>query len=268
MREANAKYPGNFKVMHYLAHAILTDAYAVPDGEYKHKSWKEIVSIGEKIRAECRDDNVRQDIIEVMTYAYKFLGEKEKAIKLINQNLSRLWISRERMLELVLEGDDLIRQRQQNLVTFTDLCCGEMWQLSDNFTPEDKLAVLENVIKIYSMIFTDGNYGYYHVKVQKFHIDAMNIYMDLGNNTKALEHFKSATHHSIAFDNNYTDHFTLYTSPLIDKTYYGQLIKSYKGNQSYNLLKKLDDEKYNAIRDTPEFMEIYENLKKCAKEDK
>jgi len=59
----------------------------------------------------------------------------------------------------------------------------------------------------------------------------------------------------------------LYTSPLINKAYYGGLIKSYKGNESYNLLKILDDEKYNAIRVTPEYIKICEELKNHASKD-
>lgn len=266
MREANAKYPGNFKIMYELAYAIQTDVYAVPDKEYQHNAWKEIVSIGEKIRTECRDDNIRQDIIEVMAYAYKYLGEKEKAVKLINGNLSRLWISRERMLESVLEGDDLIRQRQQNLLTFTELYSWDMWYLSVGFVPEERLTVLDNIIKIYSMVFADGNYGYFHIKVPYFHIDAMDIYIHLENYKKALENLKSAADHAFAFDN--LTPLTPYTAPLINKMIYTNLITNQKGNQAYNLLKRLDEKFYDVIRNLPEFIEICENLKKYAKEDK
>jgi len=266
MREANAKYPGNFKIMYELAYAIQTDAFAVFDREYQLNAWKEIISIGEKILTECRDDNIRQEIIEVMTYAYKFLSEKEKAVKLINENLSRLWISRERMLEIVLEGDDLIIQRQENLLIYTELTSWEMYYLSENFEPKDRLAVLENIIKINSMIFTDGYYGYYHIIIPNFYINAMNICLDLGYNEKAFKNLKSAADHAFAFDN--LAPFTPYTAPLINKMIYGNLVTSQKGNQAYNLLKRLDEERYDVIRNTPEFMEIYENLKKYAKEDK
>lgn len=265
MREANAKYPGNYRVMYELAYAIHTDVYAVPDAEYQHNAWKEIISIGGKILAECKDNNIRNGIIEVMTSAYKCLGEKEKAVKLINENLSHLWVSQERMLENVLEGEELIKHRQQTLLTLTELYSWEIWYLSKDFEPKNKLAVLENIIKIYSMIFMDGNYGYYHIKVPFFHIDAMNIYLDLGNNAKALENLKSAAIHSIKFDSLAPD--TPYTSPLINKIRHGDLIKNYKGNQSYNLLKRLDEEQYNVMHNTPEFIEICEELKKHASED-
>lgn len=262
-REANAKYPGNFRIMYELAYALRT----VPDAKYLQQNIKEIIAIGEKIISECKDNNTRTGIIELMCNAYLWLGEKEKAKKLINDNLSSLWVSQETMLVSVLQGEELIKHRQRTLLTLTELHSREMWYLSENFEPDDRLTVLENIIRIYSMVFTDGNYGYYHIKVQKFHIDAMNIYMDLGNNSKFLDHLKSAADHSIAFDNNYIGHFKLYTAPLVNKAYYGGLIKSYKGNESYNLLKILDDEKYNAIHDTPEFMKIYDELKNHAKKD-
>lgn len=265
IREANARYPGNFKIMYELAYTIQTDAFAVPDSEYQQNAWKEIASIGKKILAECRSDIVRQDIIECMTHAYVHLGEEAKAIKLINENLSRLWISRERMLELVLEGDDLVRQRQYNLLILTELFSWEMWFLSKDFIPEDKLAVLDNIIRINSMIFTDGNYGYYHEKMPYFHIDAMNICFDLGNNEKALENLKNVADHVLAFDNLKND--TPYTAPLINKAIYGGLITNQKGNQAFNLLKQLDNERYDNIRNIPDFIVIYENLKKYAKED-
>ena len=268
MREANTKYPRNFRLMKELTDALRFDSsspYANSDTDYALNTWKEVISIGEKIRSECTDDTIRRDIIEVMTYGYSHLGEKEKAKKLINENLGRVWISAERMLESVLEGDELIRQRQQTLLTMTEIYSWEMYYLSENFEPEKRIAVLENIIKIYSMVFTDGNYGYYHIKVQIFHITATNIYWDLGNNIKSLEHLKFTADHDIAFDN--LSLYAPYTTPLANKVIYGGLITSAKGNQSYQLLKKLDDEKYNPIRTTPEFIEICENLKQYAKED-
>jgi len=268
MREANAKYPGNYRIMYHLAYVM--DRYAFSperDTEYRQNANNEVISIGEKILAECKDNDIRHGIIEVMRRVYTGIGEKEKAKKLINENLSDFWRSREHMLEFVLEGEELIKHRQRMLLTLTEIYSSTMWSLSQDFTPEDKLTVIENIIKIYSMVFTDGDYGYYHVKVKDFHINAMNIYLDLGNNAKALEHLKNVAEHSIAFDINYVDQFRLYTAPLINKAIYGGLIKSYKGNEAYNLLKKLGDEKYNPIRDTPEFKEICENLGKYASED-
>jgi transcriptional regulator with XRE-family HTH domain len=268
MREANAKFPGNYRVMYSLAYAMNMDAFLPKyDEEYRKNANNEIISIGKNIIAECRDNATRHGIIEVMCGVYSRIGERKHAKKLIEDNLSDLWRSQEHMLVNVLEGEELVKNRQRMLLTLTEIYSSTMWSLSQDFTPEDKLVVLDNIIKICSMVFTDGKYGYYHVKVPNFHMEAVNIYMDLGNNAKALENLKIAADHYIAFDNDYTDHFKLYTSPLIDKMIYGGLITSATGNQSYQLLKNLGNEKYNVIRDTPEFMEICEKLQRYASEN-
>jgi transcriptional regulator with XRE-family HTH domain len=268
MREANAKYPGNYRVMCKLAYAMNMDAYLpINDAEYRQSAHSEIISIGEKILAECKDNETRTSIIEVMCHVYSITNEKEKAKKLIEENLSRFWVSQERMLENVLEGEELTKHRQGFLLQMTEIYCSTMWELSKDFAPEDKLGVLGNITKICSMVFTDGKYGYYHVKVPHFHILAADICMDLGDSAEALENLKSAAGHYIAFDSDYVDHFKLYTAPLIDKAFYGGLVTSQKGNQAHIFLKSLAEEKYAPLRETPEFAEICETLKKHAKED-
>lgn len=109
MREANAKYPGNYRVMYHLAYAMNMDACAVPDAEYQHNAYKEIISIGEKVLAECKDKKTQHGIVEVMCNAYSRLTEKEKAKKLIDENLGDLWRSREHMLNNVFDGEELIK---------------------------------------------------------------------------------------------------------------------------------------------------------------
>jgi hypothetical protein len=162
------------------------------------------------------------------------------------------------MLNNVLEGEELIKHRKRTLNDLTELLSWEMYHLSKDSTlsaedAEDKVAVLENIIKIYSYVFSDGSYGYYHIKVPFFHGEAADIYLDSGKNAKALEHLKSAADHCIAFDN----------LPPVSRG----LVTNKKGNQCYNLLKSFSSEKINPIRDTPEFKEICENLRKYAKED-
>ncbi|MFA6731047.1 MAG: helix-turn-helix transcriptional regulator, partial [Eubacteriales bacterium] len=201
MRETNAKYPGNYRIMYNLAYAMNMDSFSPEhETEYRQTAHKEIISIGEKILAECKDNVIRTGIIEVMCHVYSIINEREKAKKIIKENLSDIWCSQNHMLNRVLEGEELMKHRQQTLLTLTELYSWEMWDLSVNFAPEDRLTVLENIIKIYSMVFTDGYYGYYHIKVKEFHVYAMGINLDLKNNTKTLEHLKSAADHAIAFD--------------------------------------------------------------------
>ena len=267
MREINAKYPGNFILMYKLAWVLYTDTIAGRDMENQQNVFKEIISIGEKIRAECKDDKIRRDILEQMCIAYRCIGEDKKAINLANDNLGSIHKSAEIVLERLLCGDELIRQKQKNMLEFARLFYGEVLNLSKDFTPREKLAINKNIFDMYFIIFKDGDFDFYNSWFFSLYENTAGIYIELNDNAKALENLKNASDFCIAFDK--TMFTTPHTSPLINKINpVGTLLwKNQKGNSAYNFLKSLADEKYDPIRGTPEFIGIGENLRKYAKED-
>jgi len=264
LREAIVKYPGNFKFMLELAGVLFVDLCAVPDKEYQINAANEIISIGEKIRADCKDDNIRRDIIQLMVYAYSDdmgIGKKEKARKLIEENLGHMSVSREMLLESVLEGDELIKQKQENLVILLLFLSAQIRSLSRDFEPAEKIKTFENVIKMYSMIFTDGDCK----DLSDYYDGIANCHLKLNNIDEALENLSKAAKHTIA--NDIAPKPFVYTSPLVNKVAFKGGGKNFKGNKSNLMLKNLADENYNPIRDTLEFKAIFEELKKHAKDD-
>jgi transcriptional regulator with XRE-family HTH domain len=268
MREVNAKYPGNFYLMKDLANILYIDALSESDMEYKQNVFKEVISLGERIRSECKDDKIRRDVLIYMCVAYRNIGESEKALKLANDNLhNNICDSDAVIFTQLLDGDKLIEQQQKNMIEFARCSFGAMQQLSKKFTPEYKLAIYKSIVDMYSMIFKDGDFLFYNLDMPHLYMNIAEIYMELKNNAKTLESIKNAADHAVAFDE--TAFSVPFTSPLVNKipSMGLQFWKSCKGNQSYIFLKSLDDEKYDPIRETPEFIEICENLKKYANED-
>ena len=120
---------------------------------------------------------------------------------------------------------------------------------------------------MYFLIFRDGDFLFYNLDILGYYMGIAEAFMELKDDIKALENIKKAADHTVAFEKTA---FTVpFTSPLVNKLPSVGLgfWKSYKGNQAYIFLKSLDDEKYTPIRDTPEFIEICENLKIHARED-
>ena len=263
MREANAKYPGNFKIMNILAGAIFFDA--MNHDENQKKALREVISISEKIRAECRDDNIRRDSLQCMCFSYSQLGENDKAEKLINENLGSVFLSQEIMLQNVLEGERLKKLRQENLVKFMDFCVDNMQHLSNGFDPGEKLAVRENILKIYAFLFPDNDFGFSHIAVSGVYMDIAGLYLDKNDDTNALENIQKAAETVVAFDNLTVP--MRHTSPFVNKCEYKGLTKNYTGNQSYSLLKRLESEIYNPVRETPKFKKICENLQIYASDE-
>jgi transcriptional regulator with XRE-family HTH domain len=268
MREANTKYPGNFRLMKGLAGAIFFDSGAGRDEEYMKNARNEIISIGEKIRAECKDDSIRRDILQVMCYTYRDMGEREKAVKLVNENLPNVHLTTNIMLNNLLDGDELIRHHQGNLLTFMGFCSWDMQSVSRNFAPKDKLAVYEDIIKMYSAIFKNGDYGYYAIEISNLYIDIAKIYVELNDNSGAFENLNKAAELKIAFDGLDLTVPKPHTSPLINKHEFTGITKNYKGNQSHAMLHDIMYHiAFNPIREAAEFKEICETLEKYAKDD-
>jgi len=119
---------------------------------------------------------------------------------------------------------------------------------------------------MYFFIFKDGDYSSYSMNISEIYIDLAETYLiKQKNNLKALESMKNAADYGILYDDTL---FRIpHTSPLVNKidSVGLLLVKSFKGNQTWNLLKKFDKEEYDCVRDTPEFIEICENLKQHAK---
>lgn len=268
MREANAKYPGKFELMKELAHLLYIDALSEIDSENRQNAFKEVISLGEKIRADCRDDKIRREVLKYMCVAYKSIGENEKAINLANANFNTCILESDVVcFTQLLDGEKLIEKRQSNMIEYARCFFGEMITLSKDLKPEYKLAIYKSILDMFYMIFKDGDFLFYNLDMPVYYMGIVDIYMELKDNAKALENIKKAAEYTIAFDQ--TAFSAPFTSPLVNKipSVGLRFWKSYKGNQAYVFLKSLNDEKYNLIRDTPEFKEICKNLKENVDEN-
>lgn len=274
MREANAKFPGNFRLMSDLVSVLYAEAYSPDsDEQTRQNSYREIISIGEKILAECRDNDLRYSVIPHICFAYRILGDTKKAIALANENLCSIYNSKEIALERLLDGDEDTKQRQENMLAFFDLFFWEIENqqryLLKDVSYEYRVAVYQNILNMYFLIFKDGDFGRKNFNIFRSYMGMAEICSEQGDYTKALENIKNAAGHAVAYDNT-TFPLEPHTSPLVNKIdYVGHLsgVKNYQGNEAYNLLKKLCDEKYDPMREMPEFAEICENLKQHAKEN-
>ena len=269
MREVNAKYPGNFGLMKDLVQMLQWDLYdgTVEEMEHQQTTFKEIISIGEKIRSECKDDKIRREVLQYVCTAYRCIGQDKKAIELANENLSDINLSKEIVLENLLSGDELTEYRQENLLRFLQLLFWELRYLSRDLTHEDTIIAFEKILGMYFFIFKDGDYGLYSMDISNIHIDLAEICLRQKDNAKTLENLRNAAEYAILF--NDTVFRIPHTSPLVNKigSIGRVLIKSHKGNQPWCLLKKFEREEYDIIRDTSEFSEICDNLKQHAKEE-
>jgi len=269
MREVTAKYPGKFELMNELAKILYVYAPTEPDEELKQNAFKEIISLGEKIRSECTDDKIRRELLRIICLSYKNIGENEKALKLANENFNtNLYESDIIAYTELLDGDKLIERQQTNVIEMMNYSCQTMSFLLKDFAPEYKLNVYKSILDMYSTIFKDGDFNFYNDYIAFYYKGIAEVYIELKDNAKALKNLENAVGHTIASDKSAIN--TPYTSPLVNKIkpVTGLYTSGSQGNRAYYFLRFLDyDEKLSPLRDTPEFKDIRKNLEKHAVEN-
>lgn len=263
MREADEKFPGNCNIMSNLISAMFFVAKRDCNDDLRN----EILEKGKYILSHCNDGNTRASAIQLMSYSYKDLNMKEEGLKFIEENTMTLYNSREVLLEDMEDkgSKERLYREQQNLFTFLYFTVRNMCHISDTFSVQEKIEVYENVIKIYEMLFPCGDYGTDHFHVARKYSTLTDCYLEIKNCEKALEYLNKKCEQTVKADT--LINFTVYTSPLFRGVKYNGFTKDYTGNASFHMLNSLSDEKYDPIRDTDQFRQIEETLKKYADEN-
>ncbi len=107
LREANKKFPRDYKIMQTLASAIVN--------EYSRKGIKEyneVFALCNQILAECTDSKIRYEAIETLGIAYDYAGKKDEMIKL-SKEMPRTYFSYENFMVYRWKGNKGFKERQE-----------------------------------------------------------------------------------------------------------------------------------------------------------
>jgi tetratricopeptide (TPR) repeat protein len=229
---------------------------------------KEVIYLGEKILAECSDDNCRQTAVRLLCYTYPEIGETEKAEKLA---LSLSGLNPSDLLRSIYSGDKKYRHTQ-------DCIHGELTDLLSNiecnnaplddgnrpYTTEELIIIYKKSIAILEIIFEDKNYGYYQQWIAWRYKEIAQFYAKLGDYENAVKNLKIASEHAIKSDLEFNADKE-YTCLIFRGKKVGEVIHNVTGNDSMEQLDLMKYKVFDPIRDTKEFIGIEEELKKYAK---
>ena len=206
LRAGLKEYPNAYTLMVSLMSALYNIA-RLPESKEKRKAFnEEIIALGEKILAECTDDNTRHWAIQQLCYAYCDMDEHEKA-RLLVDKLSGRGATREYLLGHILKGTEKFRHIQKEIALDIGNICREILQLNNNhldggiaaYNPDEVAALNHKVIDIINIFCEDGNFGFFSNPLNHAHSHLCDFYFHKNNNA-ALEHLKLAAKHAILFD--------------------------------------------------------------------
>ena len=256
-REAKKEFPNDLSVIHSLMYALNADN----EKEYAD----EIIEYGERILAESTDNSLRGGAIQCLSFTYYFAkGDAESAKKYARMAYSYA-ITSNQMMPRFLEGDEAVELCQTNIQSLVDMIWGNTcimcWK--GNYSSEDRIKAFNFVIDCFNLLYSDGNFGFYHERISLCYKEIADCYLKLGEDEKMFNCLEKTVEHAVKFDSRQDG---MYTAFMVNKCELS-LNDAYKtdtGNQCGLMLKALREEKYAHLQNDPRMIKLIERLEPIA----
>ena len=205
-REAVQKYPGDFVFMEKLARALDSTLYIGIDDKAKNDNAKEALLICARILRDCRDDIVRGRTIEDIVCLYS-----NKNLEIVNEKLAVdyaesapcIWHSREILVESAYFSDEnrekKLLQKHRNILNLLDYVTQRIYYEKYD-DPAEKIDACKTALKLWETVIYDGNYIFFHCRLQKIYELMARSYAELNNADESISALEKALYHAKEFD--------------------------------------------------------------------
>lgn len=227
----------------------------------------EAIRLAKRILEGCTHDGYREGAKQVLCYAYESKGELDKALE-IAQSLPSIYVTNQGMYARLQTGSEGHSAHQSLLSNLLDLLNQELSvnKILDDGTPAytaDEMAILyQKQLTLHELMIEDGNYGFFHTRLQDIHMALACHYVGKHDTEKALHHLSAAADHAIAFVA--CEGRGAYTCLLLR----GRVTDGFSTNDPENnatqMQRQLSSPTFDFIRSTPEFAAIMEKLTSVA----
>lgn len=256
MEQAVSEYPSNYEFIFELAHALSHQ-------RRKERNVQKIISLCEKVVEDCSDERLRQRAIRLLCLSYADNGENTKALNLID-SLPDEVAEKQYLLEMVLTGEEKIKQSQTNLLYGIETVVHKLIMLSsgslmgNELSFDEKIQFAKAALNIYSTIFykghksaNDGNFRHIYERLAE-------LYLGKGDIENGLKNLQLAAEASEYYDKS------VERNELFDVLFVNRC-RNEKTNYYYidtvRLLQLMDERPaFDLVRDTKEFKEIHAHL--------
>ena len=270
-RNAFAHYPNDYEIRDHLAVCL----YFVWEETHDEALFKEIESLLGSVANECNDENTRYDAINTLITLYGEVKQSEKAKEWVNR-LTPMKYRRETALSGGIGDGKTKFYIQDEIDKLTD-CLGTAisnYPLADELpndpsTWDRKIEMLTISNHLYKMIYGD-NLMFYHVRLSRNYWLISTYQISQGKKDETLASLEKMCYHSIEYDKAYiNDHGKFYTSIFTDKLIYPEPNKDFheltEHTNCYHMLDRLQNKRYDCVRQDSRFVSIIERLNQHAK---
>ncbi len=254
---AVSEYPGDMQWLNELAWVVSNRSFEYEDNETYVAEQEKAIKLFDAVVKNCKDDVMKGNAILGITQLLGWRGRKEEAKKYMEMLPEETMITRESVLENILEGDELILFKQKRIMNHIFHTLREL-----SLMPAVYTDVMREIV---SVMFPDGNYLefhhtlYYAVKREINHMLKHESGVDNGKLQNLLKELKAyaEAYDKIVFAK---PGVYRYTSPWFD--HIEEDTREWLGNQGTTLMQDLraylEEPQFNGVRDT----DFFRSLKK------
>ena len=254
------EFPDSYGIIHDLMYVRFNQYCANHDCSHE---LDEAIRLANRILEGCTVDGYREAAKQVLCYAYNSKGELDKALE-IARGLPSIYITNQVMYAQLQTGNEGHSSHQSLLSHLFDLLNQEIRvnKILDGGTPAytaDEMAILyHKQLALHELMIEDGNYGFFHTRLQDIHMTLAYHYAGKHDMEKALHHLSAAADHAIAFVA--CEGRSAYTCLLLR----GRVTDGFSTNASANnatqMQGQLSSPAFESLRDTPAFKAILDKL--------
>ena len=146
---AVVEYPGDFQWLCNLAWVLSERCFEEENSEKRVPMQEKAIRLFDAVIKNCRDELLRGNAIQGIIELLSRMGRKEEAQKYVGLLPERSVLPREAVLANILEGDELIRFRQQRMMGNLVNLLGDMSRMT-----EPQTGMIRRLIET---LFPDGN---------------------------------------------------------------------------------------------------------------
>lgn len=273
--EALKRYPKNEQLLFCYGAALAScaekDGRELTEEEIRQNTL-EAIKVAERLLESCTDLSLKISTIKELSFYYQRVGETEKAVRLA-ESLPGIWSCSTTILDNFYTGEKRKSFLQDSILSLADAMYHEIIPLSDlnyendDLTTEDRIEMIGKCIKIFETIFEKGDYLFYSERMSDMYRYTAAMDMLIGRHEEALSHLEAAAGYAIM--NDTLPEKGTYSSLLINGLEFDRTdtARNFTFTKCGELYKKLQWDRYDAIRSDKRFTDILERINRYRTSD-
>lgn len=253
--EALKKYPNNWELKSRLleVYHVQTANDEKTDEYYQQKA----IALGNNILDKCNIDEYRYSAINTLCFVYDWIGEVDKAKKVVEKLPGSFTTKDYLMLELV-KGDERNIKCAEYITTLVELFHFTIGTM--RLTPKDRIEARQKEIKILNIIFDNDDLYFYNWHIAYAYNVIAEAYAYLNNKEEMLKNLEYAFKYAQKRDELQNEGKELTHESVLVKGYGYDLAKfNYSNELSHvELIKEQikDSTSYNKYSNDPDFIRL------------